>query len=195
MRVMIRTLVIGLLCLASSQGAAAADVPKCLTRDTLDSIEFVAAKAKLSQRASGAARLCRSALHRVRRCPPDARGHRLGGHEPSAPGRALREHEEILRKRHPGRRFQERAVQPGRLAQIPLLAGFPVPEGAYDLAAGRCGSRQGHGRGKEPPHPNPLGAGTQPVAGRELLLPEIRPGQGALPSPGRAAGAWSSSAT
>ena len=47
---MIRTLVIGLLCLAPSLGAAVADVPKCLTRDASDSIEFVAAKAKLSQK-------------------------------------------------------------------------------------------------------------------------------------------------
>ncbi len=47
---MVRTLVIGLLCLAPALGAAAADVPKCLTRDASDSIEFVAAKAKLSQK-------------------------------------------------------------------------------------------------------------------------------------------------
>jgi hypothetical protein len=47
---MIRTLVIVLLCLAPALSAAAADVPKCLPRDPSDSIEFVAAKAKLSQK-------------------------------------------------------------------------------------------------------------------------------------------------
>jgi hypothetical protein len=45
---MVRILLIGLLCLAPILGAAAADVPKCLPRDSSDSIEFVAAKAKLS---------------------------------------------------------------------------------------------------------------------------------------------------
>ncbi|MGE5843723.1 MAG: hypothetical protein ACM32K_02395 [Syntrophaceae bacterium] len=47
---MVRNLMIGLLCLAPLLGAAAADVPKCLPRDPSDSIEFVAAKAKLSQK-------------------------------------------------------------------------------------------------------------------------------------------------
>ena len=46
---MVRIFVIGLLCLAPALSAAAADVPKCLPRDPSDSIEFVAAKAKLPQ--------------------------------------------------------------------------------------------------------------------------------------------------
>ena len=47
---MVRIGVIGLLCLAFALSAAAADVPKCLPRDPSDSIEFVAAKARLSQK-------------------------------------------------------------------------------------------------------------------------------------------------
>jgi hypothetical protein len=47
---MVRNLLIGLLCLAPILSAAAADIPKCLPRDPSDSIEFVAAKAKLSQK-------------------------------------------------------------------------------------------------------------------------------------------------
>jgi len=49
-RILFRTLLTFLLCLAPAVGAAAADVPKCLTRDASDSVEFVAAKAKLSQK-------------------------------------------------------------------------------------------------------------------------------------------------
>ena len=47
---MVRIGVIGQLCLAFALSAAAADVPKCLPRDPSDSIEFVAAKARLSQK-------------------------------------------------------------------------------------------------------------------------------------------------
>ena len=49
MSVAIRTLLIGLLCLAPSL-CATSDVPKCLTRDPSDTVEFVVAKAKLSQK-------------------------------------------------------------------------------------------------------------------------------------------------
>jgi len=47
---MVRTLLISLLCLIPALSGAAADVPKCLARDASDSVEFVAAKAKLSQK-------------------------------------------------------------------------------------------------------------------------------------------------
>ena len=50
MRIIVRIFVIGLLCLAPFLSASAADVPKCLQRDSSDSVEFVAAKAKLSQK-------------------------------------------------------------------------------------------------------------------------------------------------
>jgi hypothetical protein len=45
---MFRTLLISLLCLIPALCGAAADVPKCLARDASDSVEFLAAKAKLS---------------------------------------------------------------------------------------------------------------------------------------------------
>lgn len=48
MRVPVRTLLIGLLCLAPALCAAADVMPKCLERDPTDSVEYVAAKAKLS---------------------------------------------------------------------------------------------------------------------------------------------------
>jgi hypothetical protein len=47
---MFRTLLISLLCLIPALCGAAADVPKCLARDASDSVEFLAAKAKLSQK-------------------------------------------------------------------------------------------------------------------------------------------------
>jgi hypothetical protein len=47
---MFRTLLISLLCLIPALCGAAADVPKCLARDASDSVEFLAAKAKLTQK-------------------------------------------------------------------------------------------------------------------------------------------------
>jgi hypothetical protein len=47
---MFRTLLISLLCLIPALSGAAADVPKCLARDASDSVEFLAAKAKLTQK-------------------------------------------------------------------------------------------------------------------------------------------------
>jgi len=49
-RILVPALLISLLCLAPALSAGAADVPKCLARDSSDSIEFVATKAKLSQK-------------------------------------------------------------------------------------------------------------------------------------------------
>jgi len=45
---LISGLVIVLLCLACAPGAAAADVPKCLAREPSDTVEYTAARAKLS---------------------------------------------------------------------------------------------------------------------------------------------------
>jgi len=45
-----RILLALLLCLFICSGASATDGPKCLTRDASDSVEYVAAKAKLSQK-------------------------------------------------------------------------------------------------------------------------------------------------
>ena len=45
---LISGLVIVLLCLACAPGAAAADVPKCLAREPSDTVEYTAAKARLS---------------------------------------------------------------------------------------------------------------------------------------------------
>ena len=50
MRYAVRVFLILLLYLIPAVCVAAADVPKCLTRDAADSVEFVAAKAKLSQK-------------------------------------------------------------------------------------------------------------------------------------------------
>ena len=50
MRIIVHTLLIIVLCLATAVNGTAADVPKCLSRDSSESIEFVAAKAKLSQK-------------------------------------------------------------------------------------------------------------------------------------------------
>ncbi len=48
MRILVQALLIVHLCLATSVYGMAADVPKCLSRDPSDSVEFVVAKAKLS---------------------------------------------------------------------------------------------------------------------------------------------------
>ncbi len=50
MRIVVQALLIIALCLAAALCGSAADVPKCLSRDASDSVEFVAAKAKLSQK-------------------------------------------------------------------------------------------------------------------------------------------------
>ncbi len=50
MRIVVRALLIIALFLAAAFSASAADVPKCLSREPSDSVEFVAAKAKLSQK-------------------------------------------------------------------------------------------------------------------------------------------------
>jgi hypothetical protein len=49
-RMIVQTLVILFFCLSTALYVDAADVPKCLPRGPSDSIEFVAAKAKLSQK-------------------------------------------------------------------------------------------------------------------------------------------------
>jgi hypothetical protein len=49
-RIIVQALLIILLCLATAPCGTAADVPKCLSREPSDSMEFAAAKAKLSQK-------------------------------------------------------------------------------------------------------------------------------------------------
>ena len=50
MRVLVQLLLVLLICLLAYSDASATDGPKCLTRDASDSVEYVAAKAKLSQK-------------------------------------------------------------------------------------------------------------------------------------------------
>ena len=50
MRFVVQALLIILLCFAAAVCGTAADAPKCLSREPSDSIEFVAAKAKLTQK-------------------------------------------------------------------------------------------------------------------------------------------------